>query len=215
MSNLKQIGLAYQMYANDCDDNLPSQFFLGTNWNAGQVLWESNTYGEFGFLAQGAGSADAPLGQGTGRYITNPAVLFCPDGNGAGSPPWNLVSFNTYFETTTTGIQVDTNYTANCDDNDSFYNAHDGPYGSGRGKLTLSARKGYACAADGFYPSIGSYNHRWNGGNGQVLGFNVLYFDGSVKWFQNSRNYLINSAPTYGDCCSVSTNTFWVLVEQH
>jgi prepilin-type processing-associated H-X9-DG protein len=58
---------------------------------------------------------------------------------------------------------------------------------------------------------------------GTVLGFNVLYFDGSVKWWSNTSNYLVNAvfnASTYqgpynnGNADTRSNDLFWALVQQ-
>jgi prepilin-type processing-associated H-X9-DG protein len=100
----------------------------------------------------------------------------------------------------------------------------DGPYGTGAGKLMNSASSGFACAADAFAPmsegdywALGTsqvYNHYMNG---QILGFNVLYFDGSVQWWSNNNNVLVNAGdPSYGNLewGPPDFTFFWVVRQQ-
>jgi prepilin-type processing-associated H-X9-DG protein len=59
-----------------------------------------------------------------------------------------------------------------------------------------------------------------------ILGFNVLYFDGSVKWWNNTNDVLVNNCTNgpggsgegdtgwYGNNTPMSSNTFWNVVSQ-
>ena len=231
MNNLKQIGLAYAMYASDWGDSLPTRWF---GCGEGFVPWGGSppgagwtvpsTYGPLGLLAQGYSTGNA-------KYITNPAVLFCPS---TAPGTTNLQTFKANFEQP--NVQCNSSYTANCDCSDPLGNGSDGPYGSGGGTLTGcnlptagAAIKRYACAADVFAPGIGTtsgstgiYYHLGGGLSSLnvVMGFNVLYFDGSVQWWTNSGastnppGTLINAGDTTnGNIQSTANNKFWQLVE--
>jgi prepilin-type N-terminal cleavage/methylation domain-containing protein/prepilin-type processing-associated H-X9-DG protein len=233
MNNLKQIGLAYAMYANDWNDFIPysSYFDLGnTLW--GKTSYNTDFYGPLGLLIQGWRTGQA-------RYITNPKVFFCPSPN----PEISGVDFgDTYGENIGWFYQnfeipypndpicdmwgCKALYTANLSNlvNDwSPYYPIDGPYGSGGGLYSCSARLKFPCAADLFNWLDG--NHLWHD---HILGFNVLYFDGSVKWWNNTSNVLVNATynPFY-DEWNGNTNkgyslepdgtggpNFWFLVKQ-
>lgn len=200
MNNLKQIGLAYQMYANDYDDWLPPQYRdPDPAWTIeGYMLWGSDTYGQLGLFAKGYRTGKA-------SYISNPEVFFCPSAAPTWGPPQHgfLQEFKDDFEVPSCAVIA--NYTVNCDN--SSAGAPDGPYDSGRGKFTRSAILGYACASDAFWPGISLSNH-------QLLGFNVLFFDGSVRWKNNTNNVLSNAGNNYsGNMIRGATNTFWTLVK--
>jgi prepilin-type processing-associated H-X9-DG protein len=220
MNNLKQIGLAYAMYANDFNDSLPpSVGCAGGVWSDGACgnglwvsgLWGATYYPTQGYLVQGYSTGKA-------KYITNPAVLFCPSAvaynpnySGCQGETPTLEYFNANFETIPGSyIIVFDNYTVNLNNNSG---CPDGPYGSGEGRLSHSQVNGYACAADSLFPCVGFYDHLWHG---QTLGFNVLYFDGSVKWWSNSGNVMVNACnDTYGgNSCVSSNNKFWTMVQQ-
>jgi prepilin-type N-terminal cleavage/methylation domain-containing protein/prepilin-type processing-associated H-X9-DG protein len=223
MNNLKQIGLAYAMYASDWGDSLPTRWF---GCGEGFVPWGGSppgagwtvpsTYGPLGLLAQGYSTGNA-------KYITNPAVLFCPS---TAPGTTNLQTFKANFEQP--NVQCNSSYTANCDCSDPLGNGSDGPYGYGQGLFRASGIKGYACAADGFSNYCGlPGNHMasaiWSSNN-LILGFNVLYFDGSVKWWKNtqgssssSNGYLWDAtggSQTWGNCSIYGNDPFWPLVQQ-
>jgi prepilin-type N-terminal cleavage/methylation domain-containing protein/prepilin-type processing-associated H-X9-DG protein len=229
MNNLKQIGLAYAMFAQDNHDSLPAYNVQSLWWdprfgNALWSCWSTNTYGELGYLIQGWKTT------GRGKYIDNPAALYCPD-NAQANTWWNLTlpAFYAGFEVPFYG-PVGSSYTVNS--NSVIGDATmDGPYGSGARSRTTCVANGYPCAADAFTaltpagwpngPLYPVFNHLWNGS--QILGFNVLYFDGSVKWWKNTNNVLYNAGDPWvpgGETGngntegSISTNAFWHLVQQ-
>jgi prepilin-type N-terminal cleavage/methylation domain-containing protein/prepilin-type processing-associated H-X9-DG protein len=221
MNNLKQIGLAYAMYANDFSDFLPtygagtwqwSRYNFGWTYfmnNCGCILWQYSDYGELGRLAQGYSTR-------TAKYITTPALLFCPDATATSYAA--LVNFNAYFEVPNSSLSC-SSYTVNCDDNNAGSDGSPaGPYGSGGGLYSHSARLKFPCAADSFSSALGYYSHLGaeTGSSMIVLGFNVLYFDGSVKWWTNgSNNNLVNYGDlSFGNIDSQSTNNFWTAVKQ-
>jgi prepilin-type processing-associated H-X9-DG protein len=106
-----------------------------------------------------------------------------------------------------------------------------GPYvmGPGKSRLAPSASYGFACAADSFAPDLdGSDGATWWGSsgmpgtvyshyiNGSILGFNVLYFDGSVKWWNNINNVLVNQGDAHaGNDYSGPVDNFWQAVQQN
>jgi prepilin-type processing-associated H-X9-DG protein len=247
MNNLKQIGIAYAMYAQDNNDCIPARVG-GTTYNSyGPILWGGsvanavNAYGPLGLLVQRCGNSTN--GFGTGKYISTPAILFCPSApTQTSSGSWGvptLANFRANFENTGAASLTWGSYTVNCDDsnpNAVYPSAADGPYGSGGGTLTGcnlptagAAIKRYACAADVFAPGIGTtsgstgiYYHLGGGLSSLnvVMGFNVLYFDGSVQWWTNSGastnppGTLINAGDTTnGNIQSTANNKFWQLVE--
>jgi prepilin-type processing-associated H-X9-DG protein len=215
------------MYANDYNERLPVCTAV-EGGVGGPVLWwdmgaddpindtgHGNGYGCLGLLAEGWRAGQA-------KYITNPEVFFCQDfadtagyGNAEGvGLQWFYQNFEIPWpnDTVPWGVGCDSNYTLNGNSNGNYWGyvppyPVDGPYGSGTGKLPQSQTFGFPCAIDAYYPPM--YNHLWHG---QVLGFNVLYFDGSVKWQKNSGNVLTN-APSY-NTTATSYDSFWDLLRQ-
>jgi prepilin-type N-terminal cleavage/methylation domain-containing protein/prepilin-type processing-associated H-X9-DG protein len=264
MNNLKQIGAAYAMYANDFNGALPGPYAC-TPWVSfwwGPLLYISDT--EEANLGTGVlgGSGVGGLVPGTGvggpgwigkwgsnygqlgllacpqtKYITSLGTFFCPS---ASQTSWqttnaNLAVAQANFGVPTSTLWIDSNYTVNYNSGDmpwpQCYSQHsiDGPWGSGAGTLSQSASNGFPCAADAFAFNLSPswwgvssgvpgpvYNHYING---QIRGFNVLYFDGSVKWWNNTNNVLTNNNvcdPYAGNETGVynqTTNTFWTAVQ--
>jgi len=220
MNNLKQIGLAYAMYANDYNDSLPPLVcFAGGVWsNPGYCsnglwawgLWGASYYGELGYLIQGYTAGHA-------KYINNPEVFYCPDGvDGSYWKQCNLAYFYASFESQTNGGELFSNYTVNGNYNTGGVGTPDGPYGSGGCLYSHSARLKYPCAADVFLPLMADYSHQWY--NGLILGFNVLYFDGYVQWWKNDNNILTgvcdNTKGGGNVFCANTYNTFWGAVQR-
>jgi len=215
MSNLKQIGLAYQIYAQDWNGYLPPLCTAPSQYDYGSYLWMYGYYCTLGLLTQGWST-------GKPKYITNPGVLFCPSAGGPYAP--TLAQFQSNFELA--GDSCSSDYTVNTNYNN--YGNNDGPYFSGQSKLLVSAMLGFPCAAD-FFSMIGIYPHVGNGMgygyktaysgtmNVHILGFNVLYFDDSVKWWNNNNDILVNACDSgswTGNSVSLSDNTFWDVVKQ-
>jgi prepilin-type processing-associated H-X9-DG protein len=92
-----------------------------------------------------------------------------------------------------------------------------GPWGAGGGNLGKCQAFNYPCAADDAC-YLSGLNHVWHG---QVLGFNVLYFDGSVKWWTNNKGIVESDNPNglLGDASSsngwIVAPNFWMAVQQH
>ena len=216
MNNLKQIGLAYAMYGNDWNGYLP----LGYQ-SFGTCVWVNGTpgwYGALGLFMKGWST-------GQPKYITTPSILYCPDSTnrqGYGSSPSTLTAFYANFEVSGSG-GLSSNYAVNLDGGPWTAIPPDGPYGSGEGVLMTSAMLGYACAGDAYVAASGiAYgNHmgqtNFLSSNLQILGFNILYFDGSVKWWGNNNNVLVNQGDVTGGQGNIRagyTNTFWTAVKQ-
>jgi prepilin-type N-terminal cleavage/methylation domain-containing protein/prepilin-type processing-associated H-X9-DG protein len=186
MNNLKQIGLATMMYAQDYDDNLPP----ANGWAYGNVLWQgdsNNPYHPLGLLLQGYASGKA-------KYITNPAVFVCPTWKHYGtSEYWKQVCkvewIKQHFEVP--GFGVNSSYAVNKRD-DSL-----GPYGGGKGKLTQSAMKGFLWAADCWLANSGCSHRDYSISKILPVGFNVLFFDGSVRWVNDSNHVIANTDSIY------------------
>jgi prepilin-type N-terminal cleavage/methylation domain-containing protein/prepilin-type processing-associated H-X9-DG protein len=227
MNNLKQIGLAYAMYAQDYNDLLPTPLdgvwpqYPTCLWWAGMymsplaVLAEGLTYGHPGSMATGPA-----------KYITNSSILFCPDSTNQSLPSYGWWAgpnyFNTVFEQPSPPTTDCSTYSVNVDGGPWAGVPPDGPYGSGESVLTTSAMLGYACAGDAYVVSGGvAYgNHMVQtnllSSNLAILGFNILYFDGSVRWWSNSNNALVNNGDTTngtGNERAGYTGTFWTALK--
>ncbi len=196
LNNLKQIGLGYQMYAQDYDNFLPEMKIS----SLGDMLWNSNggannyKYNILGLLLMDYGTT------GRGRYVSSPATFICPSGNAAFAKSTSLIEasvrkIKSNFEKTGS---CSATYSANTYNGQAGTSYQDGPY-SGRSvgisngpTLTNAARLGFLCAAD--YWRLDTYwgcNHQDS--DSYPSGFSVLFFDGSVRWVGNAGHKYIYS----------------------
>jgi len=89
-----------------------------------------------------------------------------------------------------------------------------GPYSAYkgiRGKYSRAVKMGYLCVADGYspcgWPPDDYGNHL--GDDGLPEGFNILFFDGSVKWVNDSNRVICTGEPPYGHQNCDRTSLMW------
>jgi len=204
VNNLKQIGLALQMYCQDYDDNLPPRSPIVNYYDfyyANYLWWPNVGYKPLGFLIQGWRTGNA-------KYIKDPKVFFCPAGRWGAGTRAKIENFTGWFELSSGGSPPGTDGSAST----YPYNVRGGQYWYGpyhstiAGKMSRSIKAGFIAVADGYrlYSAYGnSYMGRNHAGkDGIPEGFNILFFDGSVIWLSNADQRICNtSAETYYDNC--------------
>lgn len=180
MSNLKQIGLAILMYAQDYDDWLPYSSLI-IRYNS--TIWDGTRWEGIGHLT------------GSG-YIKDARILYCPSSirnannvdydyyksqweyffAGLGNPWWSSMVIG---------------YT---------YGAYDGP-----DKQNITNVANNALVADNFN-QLQFYSHN--------VGCNVLYGDGSVKWYADQGNAIYNLIDQTGGWTSqANCQTIWGILD--
>lgn len=191
MNNLRQIGIALFMYAQDYDDECPPRHYSDTH-----ILWDANLYSSYPYRS--------PLGYllmgwrktGRGRYVEKPDVFICKSRLGSVGKAQTVKSIKDNFERPPT--QTYSNYYCY-----SGYVFHSSPGlqndSDVRNKLTRAAKKGWIACADFInlstswgnlsLPHPAPYQEKDPAGVSRLYpeGINVLFFDGSVKWFPNRK----------------------------
>ena len=195
-NNFRQINIATTMYAGDNNESIPGP---GYDWWEGNVLY----YG----YAPSAGLSDPypyyyPLGRlfrhshsGTGDYISAANVFICPsqDATNAQSD-LNTSYITSYFEAyfAWTSYTVNTKYAM--------------PGQRGNGKIATCSMLGLPWAADGFDYQTLLVCHA-EPSSSLPAGFNIAFFDGSVRWVTNQSHLLANTSSPYYNLDNNST--FW------
>ncbi len=202
LNNMKQIGLAYAMYAGDEDDSLPARWGFAAVETApisntshyGHTAWypTPNDYNPLGRLLQGYRS-------GSGRYLNTMDVLWCPGTKDYNWGMMNLKQITSNFEAN--GGRVWLPYSVNTlhGTNNDRGTGTPGPYSAtgGRGKLSACADLDLICATEtwNLNPALLFLNHP--DAASFPAGFNVLGFDGSAKWVSNARHDIANYTSNY------------------
>lgn len=208
LNKLKQIGLAYALYADEENGSIPARYsFPALNFATptesayGHIIWyRAGTpyvydYGPLGRLAAGASTGHA-------RYLA-PSDFFCPSARDS----WGYLNprqAQTQFESTSAGSGGTTarswvTYTANTlhgTNNDRSTNTP-GPYSSsgGRGKLDACADRNLIAVSETWQLSASLYlNHNESG---FPAGFNVLGFDASGRWVSDANHQIANYNNNY------------------
>jgi prepilin-type N-terminal cleavage/methylation domain-containing protein len=76
LSNLRQLGMVYQFYANDYKDQIPIGYVDGSPWTGYYICQSASTYPLMGCLFQG-------------NYLTSPQAFYCPSQN---DPRWQYAT---------------------------------------------------------------------------------------------------------------------------
>ncbi len=185
MGNLKQIGLATQMYADDYRDALPWKN-PASSWNKPAMLWRYHTSGDStGYNALGhllAGYSES----GMGAYGLLPESFCCPsaaDIRGDWNERHGAEHIKNAFERTAT-TQNYCQYAANT--KLAFQSYGDG----GAGRISKCAEQEYPWVIDCYQIAPTHHdmfaNHLANDG-ARPAGFNILFFDTAVRWYQDAR----------------------------
>jgi hypothetical protein len=76
LSNLRQLGMVYQFYANDYKDQIPIGYADGSPWTGYYICQSGSLYPLMGCLYQG-------------NYLTSPQAFYCPSQN---DPRWQFAT---------------------------------------------------------------------------------------------------------------------------
>lgn len=184
LNNLKQIGLAIHMYAQDYDDNLPTR--LPPPGYDGHSLWSGDGYYcALGLLFQGYRE------YGKGKYIAGPETFICPSARKTWSSFATLRGIKNNFEVVGPNKDARANYSYNIS-NIIYAPPGFASWATVYGKLSRAVGTSYACAADAFSVDYGWLNHPDPKDIGLPVGFNVLLWDGSVKWIDDRHHIVCN-----------------------
>ncbi|MFH1905078.1 MAG: DUF1559 domain-containing protein [bacterium] len=163
VSNLKQIGLAYHMYANDYD-------------GYGPKIRTTDYYGGSGFYGSNYGSFISSVGNPSGLgflfslgYIKNGRVFFCP------TQIVRTSSYMTYYNRMIAYMAAGGTGAPPDDKINTSYMMRDAEDGIGT-PIRLFKHPDWAIVADTFGQDT---THR----NPHQTGYNVLYSDGGVKFY--------------------------------
>jgi len=212
-SNLKQIGLAFQQYTQDYDEQMPAGIPNGSATNSN--YWSSNGYSGFGWAYQllpytkgsqifecpddttipnpwGGWSAAIDAGEQAESYAYN--LNFVPSTAGWGnewSPTGPAVPAMTSPSKTVSLFEVSAVNNWCCGAGDNFA---DGPaneaspagYGNYPGNTTGMGNAQYVTGSMGGYPTNETTGRHFSGAN-------YLLADGHVKWFPGSQ---VSSGPS-------------------
>jgi prepilin-type N-terminal cleavage/methylation domain-containing protein/prepilin-type processing-associated H-X9-DG protein len=166
VANLKQLGQFTMLYCNDYNRFLPPPYKSG---NMSALIYASSQWKSYGLFY-------------SLKYLKNPAVLYCPISDmdqgkeGTSNGPWSVKASKTLVQGgyAYRGIGMETATP---------------PLGSGKTLLSLSRKVNRAYLSDwGAMWNLPAYNAT----RGHEGGYNVLYSDGHVKWYNDPNRILRN-----------------------
>jgi len=228
MNNLKQLGLATHMYAQDFDGYLPPGNGIVNNGDGSgesNVIWEWRVSSNPTFVLSNGGYRGPGYflkgyrATGRGLYLPSIEVFICPSCKRCGNA---VVGTKQYlvgrYENTSSDISCPTVYAWN--HSTDIYTHSYNPVSKAYGKLDKAVKLGAIWMADAYQP------YSWPPTPGQTpwygnhldktgfpTGFNVLFFDGSVKWIPGWRIFNIllgyGTGGNYNHGCDFWTKLNW------
>ena len=180
MSNLKQVGLALAMYANDYNDYTPYRYSYAKDRCFSKNL-RTNHNGSFPDVTCPT-SAQQFVGWGLlwPAYIQNGKVFYCPSASGwDGAKYDDTHSLGSYPSPTSSNIVMSYNARSMYDCGHASHASHsDCPL---TGKYSTACK--YGLGAGGDFATYVGFSGNTPIGGVHPNGVNVLFYPGHVKWF--------------------------------
>ncbi|MCM8821893.1 MAG: DUF1559 domain-containing protein [Candidatus Omnitrophica bacterium] len=229
LNNLKQIGLATHMYAQDFDGYLPPGTGIVNNGDGSGTstpIWEWRTSDHPTFV-KSIGGYRGPgyflkgyRATGRGQYLPNIEVFICPSSKRCRNA---IVGTKSYlvsqFENTSGDLSCLTVYAWN--HSTDIYTHSWNPTSRAYGKLDKAIKLGAIWVTDAYepysWPPAPGTGAPWHGNHldkdGLPTGFNILFFDGSVKWVPGYKIFTVlrgyGTGGNYNEGCNFWTKLNW------